>query len=111
QMLTWFDLATTYAASKSFDANLFIDFRLAPDQFAFARQVQIACDTAKLAAARLAGKEAPSHADNEVTLDDLRARVKSVIAYLETYTEADFKEASTRSVTQPRWEGKTMSGH
>ena len=32
---------------------------------AFARQVQTACDTAKLAAARLSGKDAPKHADNE----------------------------------------------
>jgi hypothetical protein len=47
--------------AKSFDANLFLGFRLAPDQFPFARQVQIACDTAKLAASRLSGKNAPSH--------------------------------------------------
>ena len=85
-------------------------FRRDPRQLAFARQVQIACDTAKLAASRVTGKEAPSHADHEATLEDLRARVRSTLAYLETFSAKDFEGAATRSVTQPRWEGKTMSG-
>lgn len=110
QMDKWFDAATTFAQSKSFDPNLFLDFRLSPDQFAFSRQVQITCDTAKLAAARLAGKEAPSHPDTEKTLDELRARVRSVIAYLDGFTARDFEGAATRSITQPRWEGKVMTG-
>jgi hypothetical protein len=110
QMDKWFDAATTFAQSKSFDPNLFLDFRLSPDQFAFARQVQLTCDTAKLAAARLAGKEAPSHPDTEKTLDELRARVRSVIAYLDGFTAKDFEGAAARSITQPRWEGKVMTG-
>jgi len=87
-----------------------VGLRLAPDQFAFARQVQTACDTAKLAASRLTGKEAPKHEDNEQTLDELSLRVRSVIAYLDGFSAADFEGAAARSVTQPRWEGKTMSG-
>ena len=43
-------------------------------------------------------------------LDELRARVRSVIAYLDGFSAKDFEGAATRSVTQPRWEGKTMSG-
>ncbi len=89
---------------------LFLGFRLAPDQFPLARQVQITCDTAKLGAARLAGKEAPSHPDTETTVEELRARIRSVIAYLDTFTAKDFEAAATRSITQPRWEGKTMTG-
>ena len=106
----WLDKGEAYAKEKSFDPNLFVNFRLAPDQLAFARQIQIACDTAKLGASRLTGKEAPSQADTEQTIDDLRARVKSVIAYLDTYTEKDFEKAGTAVVTQPRWEGKVMTG-
>src|SRR5688572_22915326 len=87
QIDAWFDAAVAHAKAKSFDPNLFVGMRLAPDQFAFARQVQIACDTAKLAASRLTGKEAPSHADTEQTLDELRARVRSVITYLESFSE------------------------
>jgi len=111
QIDKWFDAATDFAKSKSFDPNTFVTMRLAPDQFAFARQVQIACDTAKTATARLTGKEAPAHADTETTLDELRARVKSVIAYLDGFSEKDFEGAKDRTITQPRWEGKTMTGH
>jgi len=110
QVNTWLDKAEAYAKEKSFEPNLFVNFRLAPDQLAFARQIQIACDTAKLGASRLTGKEAPSHADNEQTLDELRARVTSVITYLSGYTAKDFEGTDTRSVTQPRWEGKVMTG-
>lgn len=110
QLAKWLDTAEGYAKSKSFDPTVFLGLRLAPDQFAFARQVQVVCDTAKLAASRLTGKEAPKHDDNEKTLGDLRGRIASVVAYLETFTEKDFEQASTRVVTQPRWEGKTMSG-
>src|SRR5882757_6153367 len=87
----WLEAAVAFANTKSFDPNLFLGFRLAPDQFAFARQVQTACDTAKLAAARLAGKEAPKHADTEQTLEELRARVRSVVAYLDGFSEKDFE--------------------
>lgn len=107
----WFDAATAFATEKKFDPNLFLGFRLAPDQFAFARQVQIACDTVKLGASRIAGKEAPSHADDQTTIDELRARVKSVIAYLDGFTAKDFADAANRTITQPRWEGRTMTGH
>ena len=110
QVGTWLDKAEAHAKEKSFDPNSYVHFRLAPDQLAFARQIQIACDTAKLGASRLTGKEAPTHADNEQTLDELRARLKSVISYLDGFSAKDFDGAATRSVTQPRWEGKVMTG-
>src|SRR3954470_17960246 len=111
QMDKWLEAAGAYAKEKSFDPNLFLGFRLSPDQFAFARQVQTACDTAKLAASRLSGKEAPSHPHTEQTLDELRARVKTVVAYLDGFSAKDFEGAAKVTVTQPRWEGKTMTGH
>src|SRR5688572_10504815 len=104
QVATWLDAAAAFATTKKFDPNLFLGFRLAPDQFAFARQIQTACDTAKLATARLVGQEAPKHADNEQTLDELRARVQSVIAYLDGFSAKDFVEAGSRVITTPRWE-------
>lgn len=110
QLATWLDAAAAFAQSRSFDPNLYLTHRLTPDQFPFARQVQTACDTAKLAASRLTGKEAPTQPDTEKTLDELRARVKSTIAYLDGFAEADFRDAATREITQPRWEGKVMTG-
>jgi uncharacterized protein len=110
QVDKWLETAAAFAQTKAFDPNVFLGLRLAPDQFAFARQVQSACDAAKLGAARLAGKQAPSHPDTEQTLDELRARVRTIIAYLDTFSAKDFEGAATRVVTQPRWEGKVMSG-
>jgi uncharacterized protein len=110
QIETWFDKANEFATSKSFDAEVLVNQRLAPDQFALARQVQITCDTAKLGAARLTGKEAPSHADTEKTFGELKQRIQETVAFLNTLTEADFASADTRVITQPRWEGKTMVG-
>jgi uncharacterized protein len=106
----WLDAATAFAQKKSFDPNVFLTFRLAPDQFAFVRQVQSSCDTAKFAAARLTGKEPPKHADDEQTIDALKARIRSTVSWLEGITAKDFEGAETRVITNPRWEGKVMSG-
>jgi hypothetical protein len=110
QVDKWMDAATTFAKERSFDPKVFLDLRLAPDQFAFARQIRLATDTAKSAATRLTGKEAPVQPDTETTLDELQAGVRAVIAFLDTLTPADFDGAATRVVTQPRWEGKVMTG-
>ena len=110
QVDKWFDAAVAHAEAKKFDPNLFLHFRLAPDQFSFVRQVQAVCDVAKLAASRLTGKDAPKHEDTETSIEELRVRVKAVIEYLGTLSPQDFEGAATRSVTTPRWEGKTMTG-
>ena len=110
QVEKWLDAAEAHAKEKSFDSSLFLGFRLAPDQFAFARQVQTACDTAKLSASRLTGKEAPKHPDTEQTLDELRLRLRSVVSYLDGFSAKDFEGAAARVITQPRWEGKVMTG-
>lgn len=110
QLDHWLQAASAQANARSFDPNLFLGFRIAPDQFAFARQVQTACDTAKLAAARLTGTEAPKHPDTEQTIEELRARVRAVIEFLAGIPAAAFDGAGARVITQPRWEGKTMTG-
>jgi uncharacterized protein len=110
QLDKWLEAAAAHADTKKFESSVFLGLRLAPDQFTFARQVQAACDTAKVAASRLSGKEAPTHSDTEATLTELRARVESVVSYLNGFTAKDFEGASTRVITQPRWEGKTMTG-
>ncbi len=111
-LLIILDKAAVHAEAKKFDMDVLLQARLAPDQFNLIRQVQIACDTAKLGAARLADKEqdAPNHPDTERSLAETKARIQSVIAYLGTFSEADFSGAAQRRITQPRWEGKSLSG-
>jgi uncharacterized protein len=111
QLDKWLVTGAEFAKSRSFEPNLLLAARLAPDQFPLSRQVQIACDTAKLGASRITGKAAPAQADDEQTLDELRARIASVIAYLDSFTAADFATAASAVITQPRWEGRTMTGH
>lgn len=103
--------AEAFAAIKKVDMSVLLNTRLSVDQFNLTRQIQIACDISKLAVARLTAKEAPTHEDNEATLPELQARIQSVIEYLAGFSEADFAETATRSISQARWEGKYLSGH
>jgi len=104
------DKAAQFAEHKKIDAEVLATARLAPDMLNFTRQIQIACDTAKLGCSRLTGKEAPKHEDNEKTLPELKARIESTLGYLNKFTPADFKDAETRQISQPRWEGKYLFG-
>lgn len=104
------DKGALFAESKKIEMEVLLNSRLAPDQFTLLRQVQIACDTAKLGAARLAGKEAPVHEDKEKTLPELKARINEVLDYLGTFSPADFQGAHERKISQPRWEGKYLTG-
>ena len=109
-LITILDKAATHADTKKFDAGVLMTSRLAPDQFHLIKQIQIACDTAKLCASRLSGKDAPAHEDNEVTLSDAKKRIQDVMSYLKTFTAKDFAEGANRKITQPRWETKWMTG-
>jgi hypothetical protein len=104
------DKAAAHAQNKKFDVEVLLNSRLAPDQFHFIRQVQIACDTAKLCASRLTGKEAPSHADSEKTLPELKTRIQETVKYLQGFSEKDFQGCEEKHITTPRWEGKYLLG-
>lgn len=106
----WLDKAVAFAETKKFDPETLLAARLAPDQFPLLRQVQVACDHMKLGAARLTGKQPPSHPDTEQTLAELRARIQTTAAYLETFTRDDFAGAEDRDVTAPALQGKSMRG-
>jgi uncharacterized protein len=104
----WLEKGVATAAAKKFDPNVLLQSRLAPDMFPLIRQIQTACDHAKFAAARAAGKEAPKHADDEKTIEEARARIATVVSYLETFTKSDFEGVGARTVALPFWEGKSM---
>ena len=110
QLDKWLGTPSDYAKSKNFDPNVLIHQRLAPDQFALARQVQICCDTVKLAASYLTGKPAESQADTEQSIEELQARVRSAIALLDSLAPGDYAGAATAVVSQPRWKGEWMTG-
>ena len=76
--------AESYAAARKIDPTALLGARLFPDMFALTRQVQVACDTAKGAVARLAGQEVPKHEDTEKSFADLQQRIGKTTAFIES---------------------------
>jgi hypothetical protein len=95
----WLEKAIDYAKGKSFEPVVLLNCRLIADMYPLVRQVQSCCDTAKFAAARLSGQEAPKHPDTEQTIDEIRARIRACVDYLETFKESSFAEADKRLVS------------
>ena len=106
----WLDKAAAHGAARKFDAATLLQARLAPDQYSFIRQVQSACDTAKFAVAKLTGTEPPVHPDTETTVDELRARLKTVIAYVEGFTREQFDGAEERPCSHTWMQGASLRG-
>lgn len=106
------DKADAHAQAKKFDTEVLLQARLSPDQFTLMRQIQVACDTAKLAGARLTDREqdAPKHTDTETSAAQAKARIQSVIDFLQALKASDFDGAATRRISQPRWKSKSLSG-
>ena len=102
--------AALHAETKKFDVQVLLNSRLAPDQLPLTKQIQIATDTVKLCASRLTGMDAPMHDDKETTLPELTSRIESVIQYLGKFSAKDFVGAEDKKISQPRWEGKYLTG-
>ena len=98
-MLAWLDKAQAHAEAKKFDTANYLAMRLAPDMLPFIKQIQIASDGAKGCVARLAGEEIPKWDDTEVTLDDLRARIRKTIDYVQSVPAARFDGSEGRAIT------------
>ena len=86
------------AEARKIDPLVFTGARLAPDMHPLSRQVQIASDTVKNAAARLAGIDAPSFPDTETSFEELQERIAKTIAFVESVTEAQMDGSETREV-------------
>ncbi|MDE2411227.1 MAG: DUF1993 domain-containing protein [Sphingomonadales bacterium] len=104
---TWLDKA----AAQGDEAAL-VEARLAPDMFPLARQIQIASDAAKGAAARLTGTEAPAMPDTETTFAELKDRCDRTIVYLRSIDPATFDAGASREVvlTFPNGGGMKCDG-
>jgi len=84
--------------------------RLISDQFPFVQQVQVACDNAKGAAARLAEIEIPKFADDEKSVKELKARIDKTVKFLKTIKPEQIIGKEGVKVSLPYWGGKSMSG-
>ena len=111
------DKAGAHAAKKQLDwhptgmqESALLNDHLIFDQFDFKRQVQIACDNAKGAAARLAEIEIPKFEDDEKTVAELKARIDKTIAFVKTVKPEQIIGKESLKISLPYWEGKHMTG-
>ena len=92
------DKAQTHAEAKKIDPTVLTNARLYPDMLPMKRQVQIACDSAKGAVARLAGVEVPKHDDVEETLVELKARIAKTLEFIQTFKPAQIDGSEEKTI-------------
>lgn len=92
------DKAQAHAEARKIDPAVLMNFRLYPDMLPMKRQVQIACDSAKGAVARLAGVEVPKYEDTEETFADLKARIAKTIEFIQTFKPAQIDGTEEKAV-------------
>ena len=92
------DKAQAHAEAKKIDPAALTAFRLYPDMFPLTRQVQIACDTAKGAVARLAGLEVPKHEDTEQTFAELKARIAKTVDFIDWVKPAQIDGSEAKEI-------------
>ena len=101
----WLDKAGLAAETRKFDPAVVLNARLAPDMFAFTRQIQIGTDGAKGGLARLAGIAIPRYEDNEATIADLQGRLEKTIAFINTISAAQLEGSADREIVHASQRG------
>jgi hypothetical protein len=92
------DKAQAHADARKIDPAVLTNFRLYPDMLPMKRQVQIACDSAKGAVARLAGVEVPTHEDTEETFAELKTRIAKTIDFIQTFKPAQIDGSEEKNI-------------
>lgn len=90
--------AESWAVEKKLDPAVLLNLRLAPDMFPLKRQLQIATDSAKGCAARLAGVDIPSYPDTEETFAELKARLQKTIDFLASFTPTQIDGSEEKAI-------------
>ena len=90
--------AQAHCEAKKIDPLVLTSARLYPDMFAFARQVQICCDTAKGAVARLAGVEIPKHEDTEKSFEELQGRIAKTLEFMASVKPAQIDGSEEKDI-------------
>jgi hypothetical protein len=103
--------AETHCTAKKIAPEAMLTFRLFPDMFPLIRQVQLTCDFAARAAARLAGEEPKSFPDTETSFAELQTRIQAARGYVASFTADRYQGAETRAIAlKMRGQDVTLSG-
>jgi hypothetical protein len=95
QLLHVMDKGVANAKARNFDVSVLFNARLAPDMLPFSRQIQLTSDFAKNSIARI---DPPKYEDTESNMDELVARVKKTLAFLDTIQPAALEGSETRDI-------------
>ena len=110
-LTTWLDKAEAHATARKFETSVYLAARLAPDMLPFTKQIQFACDAAKFGVARLASVEAPKFDDIEVSIAELRERIRKTVAFVQSVPAAQVDGTEDKDVIVPRRDGQiTLKG-
>src|SRR5262245_52720183 len=101
QLLHVMEKGAANAKARNFDTSVLVGSRLAPDMLPFVKQIQLTSDFAKNSIARLEGVDPSKFEDNETTMDELFARVKKTLDYIDTVPPAALEGSETRDIKIP----------
>ncbi len=93
------DKAAAHCAARKIDPSVLVNARLYPDMLAFARQVQLTCDFAARTVSRLAGQDIPSFPDVETSFGELKTRIATALAHVNSVDKAAIVAGEARDVT------------
>jgi uncharacterized protein len=100
-----------HAQAHKIDEAVLLGSRLFPDMLPLTRQVQLASDSAKSGAGRLADAEFPAFEDKEATFQELAQRISDTITYLQTLRPEQIDGSEDKTVSwQTRSSTKSMQG-
>ena len=93
------DKAEAHATEKKIEPSALLQARLYPDMFPLARQVQVACDFAKGASARLAGVEVPRYEDTEQSFGELKDRIATTLRFIDGLPQDGIEASAQRDIS------------
>jgi len=97
-----------HAANHKLPEEVFLNYRLFPDMFPLARQVQIATDQLTRGAARLAGMDLPSFPDVESSFAHLIERTQKSNAYVQAASSEAMDKRAETVITIPVGGGQEL---
>lgn len=97
-LATILEKAEAHVDAKKIEPDALLRARLFPDMFPLLRQVQLATDFAKGAAARLAGIDVPRYDDVEQDFAGLQARLEKTLAFLDSVSREAVDAGAEREV-------------
>ena len=93
------DKAVAHIEAKQLDPNFFLNMRLFPDMYPYARQVQQASTHAARCCSALAGTDMPNMPNTETSFAELKARLAKTIDYCKTFKPAQIDGTEDKDIT------------